>query len=116
MSRSGGGRVSDPGRLYPDMRGERDLDRRISVLATEQHGVVGRRQLRDIGLSNKNIDYRLAAGRLIRISSGVFAVGHGRLTREGRWMAAVLGCGERAVLSHHDAAALWGLTPTRGTL
>jgi hypothetical protein len=98
------------------MRGQRDLDRRVSVLATDQHGVVTRRQLRDIGLSNKNIDYRIAAGRLIRLSAGVFAVGHSCLTREGRWMAAVLGCGERAVLSHHDAAAHWGLTPTRGIL
>jgi hypothetical protein len=98
------------------MRGERDLDRRMSALATDQHGVVARRQLRDIGLSNKNIDYRIAAGRLIRISSGVFAVGHGCLTREGRWIAAVLGCGERAVLSHHDAAAHWGMAPTRGAL
>jgi hypothetical protein len=98
------------------MRGERDLDRRMGVLATEQHGVVARRQLRVIGLSDKNIDYRVGGGRLIRISSGVFAVGHGSLTREGRWMAAVLGCGERAVLSHHDAAAHWGLMPTRGTV
>jgi REase_MTES_1575 len=98
------------------MRGKRDLDRRVSVVATEQHGVVIRRQLREIGLSDKNIDYRIAAGRLIRISSGVFAVGHCSLTREGRWMAAVLGCGERAVLSHHDASAHWGLTATRGSL
>ncbi len=85
-------------------------------MATEQHGVVARRQMREIGLSDKNIDYRIAAGRLIRISSGVFAVGHRSLTREGRWMAAVLGCGERAMLSHHDAAAHWGLTATRGAL
>ncbi|MET0603800.1 MAG: DUF559 domain-containing protein [Baekduia sp.] len=98
------------------MRGERDLDRRMSALATVQHGVVARGQLRDLGLSNKNVDYRIAAGRLFRISSGVFAVGHTCLTREGRWMAAVLACGKRAVLSHHDAAAHWGLTPTRGTL
>lgn len=31
------------------------------------------------------------------------------LTREGRWMAAVLACGPGAVLSHRSAAALHGL-------
>ena len=29
--------------------------------------------------------------------------------RNGRWMAAVLACGEDAVLSHRSAAALWGV-------
>ena len=88
----------------------------MGALATEQHGAVARAQLRALGLSDKNIDYRLAAGRLIRLYPGVFAVGHAKLAREGRWMAAVLGCGERAVLSHTDAAAHWELMPTRGTL
>jgi len=32
------------------------------------------------------------------------------LTREGRWIAAVLACGSSAVLSHRSAAALWRLT------
>jgi very-short-patch-repair endonuclease len=31
------------------------------------------------------------------------------MTREKRFMAAVLACGPNAVLSHHSAAALWGL-------
>jgi hypothetical protein len=86
------------------------------MLATAQHGVVARSQLRALGHSDKNIDYRLAAGRLIRMYPGVFAVGHARLAREGRWMAAVLACGERAVLSHGDAASHWSVLPARGTL
>jgi very-short-patch-repair endonuclease len=36
-------------------------------------------------------------------------VGHKGLGWHGRWMAAVLACGEGAVLSHGSAAALWGL-------
>jgi len=36
-------------------------------------------------------------------------VGWPRLTRERRWMAGVLACGEGAVLSHRSAAALWGV-------
>ena len=34
------------------------------------------------------------------------------LSREGRWLAAVLACGPDAVLSHRSAAALHGLRPT----
>jgi len=40
---------------------------------------------------------------------GVYAVGWPQLTRERRWMAAILACGEGAVLSHRSAAALWGI-------
>jgi hypothetical protein len=43
---------------------------------------------------------------------GVYAVGHDAPTREGNWMAAVLAGGEGAVLSHRDAAALWGIRPS----
>jgi very-short-patch-repair endonuclease len=39
----------------------------------------------------------------------VYAVGHPRLTREGQWLAAVLASGPGAVLSHLDAAVLWGI-------
>jgi hypothetical protein len=42
----------------------------------------------------------------------VYAVGHARPTREGRWRAAVLACGPGAVLSHRDAAALHGIRPS----
>jgi hypothetical protein len=38
----------------------------------------------------------------------VFAVGHTSLTRDARWLAAVLALGEGALLSHLSAAALWG--------
>ena len=33
------------------------------------------------------------------------------LTEEGRWLAAVLACGDGAVLSHASAAALWSISP-----
>ncbi|WCB94820.1 hypothetical protein DSM104299_03559 [Baekduia alba] len=98
------------------MRGTDDPDRRIGALAARQHGALERSQLRALGLSDKNIDYRIAIGRLVRLYRGVFAVGHPRLTREGRWMAAVLASGPRAVLSHGDAAAHWELAAARGVL
>jgi very-short-patch-repair endonuclease len=40
---------------------------------------------------------------------GVYVVGVRRISRKGRWMAAVLVCGEGAVLSHRSAARLWSL-------
>lgn len=52
---------------------------------------------------------RVASGHLVRIHRGVYAVGHRRLRREGVYLAAVLGAGGGAVLSHRDAAGLHSL-------
>jgi very-short-patch-repair endonuclease len=97
-------------RDVPDRSAEvapRRLDGAIADLAARQHGVVARRQLRALGLADSSISHRLTQGRLHPVHRGVFAVGHPLLSREGRWMAAVLACGPRAVLSHASAAALW---------
>ena len=88
------------------------IDRVIRVLAERQHGAVARRQLIALGLGRRAIEHRIATGRLIVIHRGVYAVGHAKLTRRGRWMAAVLACGPGAVLSHRDAAALHGIRPS----
>jgi hypothetical protein len=40
---------------------------------------------------------------------GVYAVGRPDVGRLGWWTAAVLACGPKALLSHHSAAALWGI-------
>ncbi|HEX6711932.1 MAG TPA: DUF559 domain-containing protein [Thermoleophilaceae bacterium] len=39
----------------------------------------------------------------------MYAVGRPDLDEHGRWMAAVLACGEGSALSHESAAALWGI-------
>jgi very-short-patch-repair endonuclease len=39
----------------------------------------------------------------------VYAVGHLGLGQEAHWLAAVLACGDGAVLSHRSAATLWGI-------
>jgi hypothetical protein len=80
---------------------------RLARIAARQHGVVSRRQLLAIGVDDHGIRVRIARGGLHRVHSGVFALGHPGLTREGRWMAAVVACGQGALLSHPDAAALW---------
>jgi very-short-patch-repair endonuclease len=87
-------------------------DRVIAELATRQWGVAARRQLLDAGLSPTVVRDRVRSRRLIRLHRGVYAVGHARLRREGRWLAAVLAVGPGAVLSHRDAAGLHGLRPT----
>lgn len=84
---------------------------RLAAVAARQHGVVARRQLRTLGYSPREIRSLVERGHLHRLYRGVYAVGHRRLTVRGRWMAAVLACGPRAVLSHRAASALWDLRP-----
>jgi very-short-patch-repair endonuclease len=85
--------------------------------ATEQHGVVSRRQLLELGFHPRSIDHRLVNGRLHRTRwRGVYAVGRPELTRYGTWMAAVLACGEGAFLSHRSAASLWQMGSVRHTV
>jgi very-short-patch-repair endonuclease len=62
-----------------------------------------------LGFTAKGIKHRIATGRLHPISKAVYAVGRPELTPHGRWMAAVLHCGDRAALSHRSAAELWGI-------
>lgn len=81
-------------------------------LAEIQHGVLSRLQLLDAGLTPDAIRHRLEEGRLHPVYRGVYAVGRPELSQLGRWMAAVLACGEGAVLSHASAAALWGVRTT----
>ncbi len=83
--------------------------RHIAALIAHQHGHITRKQLRDRGVAARTIDHRIASGKLIRVHAGVYAVGYIRVEPVARAMAAVLACGEGAVLSHDSAAALWGL-------
>lgn len=66
-------------------------------------------QLLELGLSEWAARRRVASGRWIRLHRGVFAVGHGNVGLKGRAMAAQLACGSEAVISHHSAAALYGI-------
>jgi very-short-patch-repair endonuclease len=86
----------------------------LARLATEQHGVVGRRQLLALGFGRGVIERWLRAGRLSRLHREAYAVGHLRIQQRGYWCAAVLACGEGALLSHRSAAALLGLARQRG--
>src|SRR5437763_11063001 len=94
------------------MRGQRETRDpwpTVAAFAGRNHGVIDRAQLRRIGVGDDTIDRWIAAKRLHPIHRGVYAVGHRRLSREGRYLAAVLACGDGAVLSHRAAAEMWGL-------
>jgi Protein of unknown function (DUF559)/Transcriptional regulator, AbiEi antitoxin/AbiEi antitoxin C-terminal domain len=98
-------------RGVPEIRAH-PLDLLIAELADRQHGAVALLQLLELGLSERAVRARVAVGRLHRIHRGVYAVGRASLTAYGRWMAAVLACGQGAVLSHRSAAALHGIRPS----
>jgi Protein of unknown function (DUF559) len=89
-------------------------ERAIADLADRQHGVIAHWQLMALGLGRGAIRRRLENFRLQRVYPGVYAVGRGRLTIRGHWMAAVLACGEDALLSNGSGAALWDLLPVKG--
>ena len=85
----------------------------VPQLGAGQHGVLALGQLQALGLTTNAVQKRAAAGRLFRIHRGVYALAPGSLlSREGRWMAAVLASGPGAALSHRSAAHLHGLRPT----
>ncbi|MDQ3728813.1 MAG: type IV toxin-antitoxin system AbiEi family antitoxin domain-containing protein, partial [Actinomycetota bacterium] len=95
--------------------GIRELDRPrprdvlLAKLAEDQFGIVTSAQLVNLGFSSSAISRMVGSGRLIRLHRGVYAVGHSRLVARGRWLAAVLACGDEAVLSHREGAALLDL-------
>lgn len=110
-----GGRVCAAADLLVPM-GTKKSDARSArawALAGRQHGIVTRRDLIELGYTSEAIRHRIAKGRLHPVMRGVYAVGWPHLTRERRWMAAVLACGQGAALSHRSAAALWVIAEER---
>lgn len=87
------------------------VDDHIARLATAQGGVVSARQLAALGLDRRAVSRRVAGGRLRPLHRGVFAVGHDHIGAWGQYWAAVLACGDDAVLSHRPAGAAWRLLP-----
>jgi hypothetical protein len=78
-------------------------------VADRQYGHVTRRQLLELGIPARTIAAWGENRRLITVHAGVYAVGHAQKSALAKAMAAVLACGDRAVLSHDSAGALWGI-------
>ena len=103
------------GAAYGDRRGPQTAltpDERLAALASKQLGVVSAAQLYELGFTRQAVYRRVRKGRLHRLHTGVYAVGHLSLKPPAGQLAAVLACGSDALLSHDSAVALWGLVRT----
>ncbi|MGH2840751.1 MAG: type IV toxin-antitoxin system AbiEi family antitoxin domain-containing protein [Solirubrobacteraceae bacterium] len=85
----------------------------VSWRAARQHGRVTWEQLLADGVDRDRIKRWIADGRLRPVHRGVYAVGHTARSGRAELMAAVLACGEGAVVSHQSAAHLLALTRSR---
>ena len=95
------------------MRGKPRTISVVRELVERQHGVFAYRQLLAEGVGRKVIERWLLDKRIEAVYRGVYAFSRELLSREGRWMAAVLAAGPEAVLSHGSAAALWEIRRPR---
>src|SRR3954463_4210475 len=78
-------------------------------MASAAHGVVTRAQLRRHALTDAEIRERLEKGSLLREHRCVYRVGHRAPSVEATYMAAVLACGDGALLMGAAAAHLYAL-------
>lgn len=106
------GEIDKRGAIRPFRRSHAD-EAALAQLAARQEGAISSAQLLRIGLSEDAVKRRIRARRLHRIHRGVYALGHGRLSRNGRYHAALLFAGDGAVLSHRSAADLWELRASK---
>ena len=86
-----------------------ELDAATQRLAGKQFGLVTDRELDRLGMSLHQRSRRVRAGLLVRLHHGVYAVPGAPTSFEQRAVAARLGGGEGAAVSHGSAARLWGL-------
>ena len=92
------------------MRGQAGTAEEISArISSAAHGVVTREQLLKAGISRGGIERRIQRGSLLPVHRGVYRVGHMAPSREARYLAAVLACGDGALLAGRAAAHLWKL-------
>src|SRR5262245_29977339 len=80
--------------------------------AERQYRVITRAQARSGGLTNRQIELRIASGALEIVHPGVYRIAGSFRSARQRAMAAALWCGPDALLSHGTAAALFRLPVT----
>jgi hypothetical protein len=81
----------------------------LARIATGAHGIVTHAQMLGAGITPGEVRSRLRNGLLIAEHPGVYRVGHRAPSVESRYLAAVLACGDGAVLWGLAAAHLLGL-------
>jgi very-short-patch-repair endonuclease len=87
----------------------RTVEQELARLAGAAHGVVTRTAMLRAGISVDEIRQRLESGALLPEHRGIYRVGHRAPSVEARYLAAVLACGDGALLSGTAAAHLLGL-------
>ena len=85
-------------------------DVRLIDLAERQHRCIATRQLHALGYGKKAIAHRVAAGRLVQVFQGVYAIAPLLDDRWTRWMAATLTT-PGSVLSYASAGAAYAFRP-----
>lgn len=84
-------------------------ERRLALLANEQHNIFTRQQARDAGFPDSTIHDRVRGGQWIRIGRGVLMIAGATPTRYTAVWAAVLELGRSAVVGRMSAGALYDL-------
>lgn len=84
-----------------------DADMRCALRASTQYGLITRRQALEEGLSERQVDHRLAKGFWRVIHPGIYSVGGAPSSWHQDLLAAALWAG--GVASHRSAATLWEL-------
>ncbi|MBV9803839.1 MAG: type IV toxin-antitoxin system AbiEi family antitoxin domain-containing protein [Solirubrobacterales bacterium] len=87
------------------------VERAIARVARRQDNVITHDQLFEAGLGRGAIARRLAAGTMQQLHRGVYLLGAAPPTHMARTRAAVMACGDGAVVSHRSAAEMFGLLP-----
>jgi Transcriptional regulator, AbiEi antitoxin len=91
----------------------RTVESELARIAGTQHGVVTREQLLRARITPDELRRRVRSGALLREHRGVYRVGHRAPSVEARYLAAVLACGDGALLCGRPAGHLLGLLKGR---
>ena len=89
------------------------MDTAIARIAARQHGLFVHSQALTAGASRSMIETRLASGRWVLVSRGVYRLAGVPVTWKQRALAACLIAGPGAGVSHRSAAALWAISGFR---
>jgi hypothetical protein len=81
----------------------------MAALGRRQDAVFGVEQLRELGLSDRQLVRLVRQGRLVRRPRGVYADALTKISQRGQLLAGLLALGETAFLSHRTALALYGV-------
>jgi very-short-patch-repair endonuclease len=84
-------------------------ERSVSAWLRSHDNTITHRRARELGLSSRQIAYRVRRGRWARVSRGVYRATTAPFSSRARLAAALAACGPDAAASHHSAAWLVGL-------